>query len=83
MLSAIPAKEIVISNIHMLEIDKLWGLHQVTAIPQALSYLILIMSFFPCTATFGMVHREGNWRLLGRHLATAMSVSYVLSALVY
>jgi Fe2+ transport system protein B len=58
LLSAIPAKEIAISNIEMLGLDTsvFWGTH----IAEGLSYMTMIMLMTPCVATMAVLKKEGG-----------------------
>jgi Fe2+ transport system protein B len=41
------------------------------------------MAFFPCSATFSILQKEGGWKILRNHLAISTTSMYLLSVIVY
>jgi Fe2+ transport system protein B len=63
LLSALPAKEIAITNIQMLFPGNPSSFSSLITIPEGLSYLTMIMLFIPCSATLSVVRKEGGSKI--------------------
>ena len=84
LVTAFPAKEIAISNI-----STLFGSTETfqtfirANIPIGISYMVILLLYLPCAATISIMHKEGNWKLVFIHIATSLTISYVLSLITY
>ncbi|MDR3329814.1 MAG: ferrous iron transport protein B [Mycoplasmataceae bacterium] len=84
LLSALPAKEIAVTNLEMLysgisDVGFQWSV----TTPEALSYLIMVMLIAPCGATCAVIKKEAGLKNLGISLASSFCVAYVVAGVVY
>lgn len=82
LISAFPAKEIAVSNLNLLFAGN-FDAYISTQIPIGMSYLIILMLYLPCLATFRIVVKEGGWKILFTHLGVSLSSSYILGVILY
>ena len=84
LLSGLLAKETVISNAFVIfgNADNfstfLQNFPSIT-----LSYLVIFMFYIPCIATISMMRKEGGFKILLMHLASAWIISYSLGIIFY
>jgi ferrous iron transport protein B len=82
LISAIPAKEIALANLQMLfhsDPSHFFSQH----IAMGMSYLVITMLYFPCSATLATMKKESSWKIVGLHIGTSLGIAYVTGIIVY
>lgn len=82
LISALPAKEIALSNISLLFGNESSGFI-INQIPIGISYLVIFMLYMPCVATISAMIKEGGIKVLLIHLATSITIAYSLGLISY
>lgn len=82
LISAFPAKEIAVSNINVLFANT-FNTFISKNIPIGMSYLVILMIYLPCLATFRIVVKEGGWKILFTHIGISLSSAYILGIITY
>lgn len=84
LIAAIPAKELIISNLQILgngDPMSLFGGGENIAL--GLSYMVFIMFYLPCGATLFTIKKASSWKYLWITIGTGLLTAYVLSLLTY